>query len=105
MTAGPLGLLIAFVAGLVSCLSPCVLPLVPIYVSHLGTTGRMGAATAVAGAPPRQTLLQHAIAFVAGFTLVFVALGISAGLLGSLLQAHLVLLQRLSGAAMIAMGV
>jgi len=38
VNGGLVGLVIAFAAGLLSCLSPCVLPLVPIYVSHLGTT-------------------------------------------------------------------
>jgi cytochrome c-type biogenesis protein len=96
VNGGPLGVFIAFVAGLLSCLSPCVLPLVPIYVFHLGTTGD--------GSSGRRKLLQHSIAFVAGFTLVFVALGLSLGLVGSALQAHLVALQRLSGVLMIAMG-
>ena len=99
MSGGPFGLLIAFVAGLVSCLSPCVLPLVPIYVSHLGTTGS-GATVAAR----RAVTLRHAAAFVAGFTAVFVLLGVSLGLVGSLLQAHLQLLQRLSGLVMIVMG-
>jgi cytochrome c-type biogenesis protein len=99
VSGGPLGLLIAFVAGLVSCLSPCVLPLVPIYVSHLGTT-----ASGTASTGERRTTLQHALAFVAGFTLVFVLLGVSVGLAGSILQSHLVLLQRLSGLVMIGMG-
>ncbi len=104
MTAEPAGLLIAFVAGLLSCLSPCVLPLVPIYISHLGTTAGLGREPAKASVCCRQSLLQHAAAFVAGFTLVFVLLGVSAGLLGSLLQAHLPMLQRLSGVAMVLMG-
>jgi cytochrome c-type biogenesis protein len=99
MSIGPLGLLLAFVAGLLSCLSPCVLPLVPIYVSHLGTTSRD-----VSGESKRRTTVQHSLAFVAGFTLVFVVLGLSVGLVGSILQAHLVLLQRISGLIMIGMG-
>jgi cytochrome c-type biogenesis protein len=95
---GPLGFFIAFAAGLLSCLSPCVLPLVPIYVSHLGMAAAGG------GAPDRQRLLRHALAFVAGFTLVFVLLGLSLGVVGTALQSHLPALQRLSGALMIAMG-
>ena len=99
MNAGPIGLLIAFVAGLLSCLSPCVLPLVPIYVSHLGTTSRD-----LNSVSERRTTLQHALAFVAGFTVVFVLLGLSVGLIGSILQAHMLLLQRISGVVMIGMG-
>jgi cytochrome c-type biogenesis protein len=99
VSGGLLGLLIAFVAGLISCLSPCVLPLVPIYITHLGTTG----STADPAVQRRRTL-QHALAFIAGFTAVFVLLGISIGLVGAIFQAHLVLLQRASGIVMIAMG-
>ena len=99
MSGGLIGLLIAFVAGIVSCLSPCVLPLVPIYLSHLGTT-----TMSVDLAVQRRTTLRHALAFVAGFTAVFVLLGVSLGLIGSLFQAHLDLLQRVSGIIMIAMG-
>jgi cytochrome c-type biogenesis protein len=99
LSGGVVGLIIAFAAGLVSCLSPCVLPLVPIYLLHLGTTT---ASTDLA--VQRRATVQHAIAFVAGFTAVFVVLGVSLGLVGSLFQAHLELLQRLSGAVMIGMG-
>lgn len=99
MDGGVVGLLIAFVAGLVSCLSPCVLPLVPIYLSHLGTS-----TSSVKLEEQRRITLQHAVAFIAGFTAVFVLLGVSLGLVGSLLQAHLLFLQRLSGLLMIGMG-
>jgi cytochrome c-type biogenesis protein len=98
MAAGPVGLLIAFAAGLVSCLSPCVLPLVPIYVSQLGFAAGVDAKAG------RVLIIRHALAFIAGFTAVFVVLGVSIGLVGSLLQAHLLLLQRISGIVMIVMG-
>jgi cytochrome c-type biogenesis protein len=98
VSAGPVGLLIAFAAGLVSCLSPCVLPLVPIYVSQLGLAAGVNATSS------RVLILRHALAFVAGFTVVFVVLGISIGVVGSLLQEHLLLLQRISGIVMIGMG-
>jgi cytochrome c-type biogenesis protein len=72
----------AFLAGLVSFLSPCVLPLVPGYLSYMsGFAGREG------GPSPRRAALV-AIAFVAGFTAVFVALGASATLLGSFLREY-----------------
>jgi cytochrome c-type biogenesis protein len=57
---------LAFLAGLVSFLSPCVLPLVPAYVAYLG--GRAGEP----GTPPRSRLLLAGLAFVVGLTLVFV---------------------------------
>jgi cytochrome c-type biogenesis protein len=72
---------------------------VPIYVSHLGTTSRDAG-----GLERRRTTIQHSLAFVAGFTLVFVILGLSVSLVGSILQAHLILLQRVSGVIMIGMG-
>ncbi|HOG47666.1 MAG TPA: cytochrome c biogenesis protein CcdA [Anaerolineae bacterium] len=67
---------LAFVAGLFSFLSPCVLPLVPIYIGYLSGT------TVADQAGSRARTLGHAGAFVGGFTLVFVALGSLAGLAG-----------------------
>lgn len=67
---------LAFTAGLLSFLSPCVLPLVPIYLGYLS-----GTTVADQGAP-RLRVLSHAGAFVTGFGLVFVALGSLAGLAG-----------------------
>lgn len=83
MTSGSLVLAIpvAFAAGLVSFLSPCVLPLLPGYLSFLG--GAVGAGAA--GGPqevPRSRVLLGATAFVAGFTLVFVSFGAAFGEVG-----------------------
>jgi cytochrome c-type biogenesis protein len=72
-------LLAAFAAGLLSFLSPCVLPLIPSYVGFL--TGM----TAEEAQARRGTALLHALWFVAGFALIFVALGASASALGALL--------------------
>ncbi len=73
---------LTFLAGLLSFLSPCVLPLVPVYVGYLsGST--LHATTAV----PRSRVLSHAVCFVGGFTLVFIILfGLPTTLLGSLFQ-------------------
>jgi len=69
---------LAFLAGLLSFLSPCLLPLVPVYIGYLS-------GTAVADAKPaRLRTLSHAAAFVAGFSVVFVLLGSVAGLAGYL---------------------
>jgi cytochrome c-type biogenesis protein len=87
---------IAFAAGLVSFLSPCVLPLVPGYLSFMSGYG-----------PEQRRSLETAAvaaAFVFGFTLVFVALGASATLLGSVLRSNRELLMRLSGALIIVLG-
>ena len=94
---------LAFVAGLVSFLSPCVLPVVPSYVTfvtgmtldELTTRGR-GAARARAA--------LHSAAFVLGFALVFVALGATATALGGTLRRSLPLLQQVGGVVIAAFG-
>ena len=82
-----LGLFVAFAAGLLSFLSPCVLPLVPSYIGFL--TGmslpEMGGR--------RRVALGHALLFVLGFSLVFVLLGASATALGRALNYYQVWLQ------------
>ena len=85
MTAVPT-LSLALLAGLLSCLSPCVLPLIPSYLGVLGGSRR-------------------ALAFIAGFTLVFLALGASASFLGQWLAPHKILLGRLGGALIIVFGI
>src|SRR5579862_7992659 len=74
--------LAAFVAGLVSFLSPCVLPLVPGYISMLSG---IGVEQLKEGQTPRGGLLTSAFAFVLGFSIVFITFGASASAVGSLL--------------------
>lgn len=86
MQAESLGWAVAFSAGLLSFLSPCVLPLVPSYATFI--TG-MSLDELTAGESTRATrraVFSHGLLFVLGFTAVFVALGASATFLGSLLQ-------------------
>ncbi len=76
---GPGGPLVAFSAGVLSFVSPCVLPLVPIYITHLsGASIVHGQVTA-----NRRVTFTHAMAFIAGLSAVFIVLGTSVGLLGS----------------------
>lgn len=82
MEAFALGPLTAFAAGVVSFLSPCVLPLVPGYVSFIAGTAAQEQ-TAAARAPWASSLL--ALLFVLGFSTVFVALGATASAIGGLL--------------------
>ena len=93
-----LGLFVAFAAGLLSFLSPCVLPLVPSYIGFL--TGmslpEMGGR--------RRVALGHALLFVLGFSLVFVLLGASATALGRALNYYQVWLQRIGGVLIIGFG-
>lgn len=97
------GLGFAFLAGLVSFLSPCVLPIVPGYVSYLS-----GVSAADPEKPnPSQlgTVLLSSSLFVLGFTIVFVSLGTSASLLGSLAENYRRELTFVAGGVMILMGI
>ena len=81
MQIGNISIGLAFIAGVASFLSPCVLALVPAYVGYLG--GR--AAGGEGGANNRVITFTHGLAFVLGFSLVFVLLGVAASALGGLL--------------------
>ncbi|MBA4370102.1 MAG: cytochrome C biogenesis protein [Coriobacteriaceae bacterium] len=97
---GGIGYLAAFAAGVVSFLSPCVLPLLPGYLSFI--TGVAPAELEGSGGGRRVVL--PALMFVAGFSAVFIALGASASVLGSLLAAYRDVLARVAGVLVIAMG-
>ena len=92
------GLAIAFGAGLLSFLSPCVLPLVPSYLTFVTGVGFDDLTRA------RRTALVHALLFVLGFTLIFVALGASATVVGRLLAHYRIWISRLGGALVILFG-
>lgn len=93
-----LGFLVAFVAGLLSFLSPCVLPLVPSYLGFL-TGMTLPEVTA-----RRHRALLHALLFVGGFSLVFILLGASATALGRALNYYQIWLQRVGGVLIILFG-
>ena len=93
-----LGLFVAFAAGLLSFLSPCVLPLVPSYIGFL--TGMSLPEMAVR----RRVALVHALLFVFGFSLVFMLLGASATALGRALNYYQHWLQRVGGVLIILFG-
>lgn len=93
-----LGFLVAFVAGLLSFLSPCVLPLVPSYLGFL--TGMTLPEVTVR----RHRALLHALLFVGGFSLVFILLGASATALGRALNYYQIWLQRVGGVLIILFG-
>jgi cytochrome c-type biogenesis protein len=91
----------AFVAGLVSFLSPCVLPLVPGYISMLSG---IGVEQLKEGQTPRGGLLTSAFAFVLGFSIVFITFGASASAVGSFLVRNRSLLAPLAGALIVLFG-
>src|SRR3979409_1949967 len=77
----------ALIAGLVSFLSPCVLPLVPPYLIYLTGATIAHVANDETGSSSKRAVMASALMFVLGFSTVFVALGASASLIGSLIRA------------------
>ncbi|HEY4305834.1 MAG TPA: cytochrome c biogenesis protein CcdA [Gemmatimonadaceae bacterium] len=92
------GLAVAFGAGVASFLSPCVLPLIPSYITFI--TGM----TLDDVPRARRTALVHALLFVLGFSLIFLALGVSATLIGRLLVTYRVWISRVGGLLVLAFG-
>jgi cytochrome c-type biogenesis protein len=97
--------LVAFVAGVFSFTSPCCLPLVPIFLAHLA-----GVSVGESAGTVRRPLVAHALAYVLGFSLVFVALGLALGAAGSLVETasivadNRVWLVRAGGAMLVLLG-
>lgn len=99
--SGALGPFVALAAGTVSFLSPCVLPLVPIYVAQLAGASAAGTAGAAAS---RRATFARAVAFVAGFSVMFIAVGASVGLAGYWVRDHLLSLAKPGGLLLIVLG-
>lgn len=99
---GVAGPMVAFSAGVLSFLSPCVLPLVPIYITNLAGASfdAEGRSTATRG-----ETFPHAVAFMVGLSVVFIALGASVGLVGFVLVDNLQTLETGAGLLMILLGV
>jgi len=93
--------LASFIAGLVSFLSPCVLPLVPGYISMLSG---IGVDQLRQGKQPRSSLLGSSLAFVLGFSVVFISFGASASAVGKFLVSSKSLLAPLAGAVILLFG-
>jgi cytochrome c-type biogenesis protein len=99
-TATGVGIPVALAAGLVSFLSPCVLPIVPGYLSTvIGVTPN----DLKAGVGVRRVLVPSLL-FIASFSLIFILLGLSATVIGSTLNDHKQLLERVGGGVIIALG-
>ena len=108
-------LLAAFGAGLLSFISPCVLPLIPGYLSYISGlsldemrgTPVVAGGTAVAVARPQAIRLQvvlSSLAFIAGFSLVFISLGAAASAIGQFLAERQALFNRIAGAVIVIFG-
>ena len=101
----PISYIAAFLGGLLTAFSPCVLPLIPAYITYISDVlveelMQNGSNKWII----RKKLLFNAIAFSAGFSSIFVLLGASATFIGKFLLAHLQILSKFAGIAIILMG-
>jgi len=95
----------AFIAGLLSFLSPCVLPLIPSYITYI--TGISFAELQVdhPSHEVRRRTILHSLLFILGFTFIFVMLGASASFIGNFLQSHMQAIRKVGGVLIIVFGV
>ena len=98
MEGTSLGIVIAFTGGLLSFLSPCVLPLVPSYVTFITGLSLEDVQKA------RRAALTHSLLFILGFTLIFLALGATATALGQLVHNQRQWISRIGGVLIIVFG-
>jgi len=100
---------VAFLAGLLSFISPCVLPLVPSYLTYITGLSFGQLKESHPGAKVRLIVFLHALAFIGGFSLVFISLGALAGIASSTFQVHmregLVWVQRIGGVLVFLFGI
>ncbi|MEE8074463.1 MAG: cytochrome c biogenesis protein CcdA [Candidatus Binatia bacterium] len=100
-----LNIFVAFAAGLLSFLSPCVLPLIPSYLSFVSGVSLEEMRAAQMEAHVRRRVVLNSLAFISGFYLVFVSLGASASLLGSLFFGYRNFIRILGGILILLVGV
>lgn len=104
MNALAIGYASAFFAGVASFVSPCILPLVPAYLSFLAGVSYDQAVEPHVQARVRARLIVSAVAFVAGFVVIFIAFGASATMIGRVLTDQGALLAKISGVLIIGLG-
>jgi cytochrome c-type biogenesis protein len=95
----------AFIAGLLSFLSPCVLPLIPSYITYITGLSFADLQDEHPSNKVRRTAILHSLSFILGFTVVFVLLGASATYLGSFLNQHAGFLRKAGGILIVLLGV
>ncbi len=110
---GNVTLIAAFAAGLLSFISPCVLPLIPGYLSYIsglsmdemqGSSSEINQGSSATSTMARRQVLLATLAFVVGFSLVFISLGASASVLGQFLMERLTILSKVAGAIIVVFG-
>jgi cytochrome c-type biogenesis protein len=94
----------AFAAGLISFLSPCVLPLVPGYISIISGFSLDELRTEDRKASLRRTVLTNSVMFILGFAITFISLGASASWIGQMLMSKMAVLYRIAGLIIIVFG-
>lgn len=105
MQAQNISIIGAFVAGLLSFLSPCVLPLIPSYITYITGLSFSDLQAEHPSHKVRQQTIIHSLLFIAGFTCVFVLLGASATFLGDFLQEHKTAIRRIGGIMIVIFGI
>ncbi|NPA25186.1 MAG: cytochrome c biogenesis protein CcdA [Deltaproteobacteria bacterium] len=103
-SSSQISLLIAFTAGIFSFISPCVLPLIPSYLTYITGISFDELVDSRSSAVRRRTLF-HSLFFILGFTMVFVALGASATYVGNFFHENQVLIRRVGGVIVILLGI
>src|SRR5918994_7124565 len=94
-------LLASFAAGILSFISPCVLPLIPGYISFISGLTLEEMQGQHAGRASRRHVLIASLAFVLGFTVIFVAAGASATAIGRFLRLYAPIINKIAGALLI----
>jgi len=105
MGQAPLTFAGAFVAGLLSFLSPCVLPLIPSYITYITGISFADLQAEQTTLKVRRQAILHSLAFIAGFTAVFVLLGASATTIGAFLQEQMAVIRKVGGILIIVFGI
>jgi cytochrome c-type biogenesis protein len=105
MGSNNISLISAFVAGLLSFLSPCVLPLIPSYITYITGLSFADLQSENPSIAVRRQTIVHSLLFIAGFTCVFILLGASATLVGNFLQEHMYLIRRIGGVLIVLFGI
>ena len=98
-------ILVAFTAGIFSFLSPCVLPLIPSYISFISGVSLEEMRAAQVASHIRKRVLLNSLAFISGFSLVFISLGASASFLASFFLGYRSLIRVLGGIFILAVGI
>ncbi|SNB44737.1 cytochrome c biogenesis CcdA family protein [Geobacter sp. DSM 9736] len=95
----------AFIAGLLSFLSPCVLPLIPSYITYITGISFSDLQAEHPTHKVRQQTVAHSLLFIGGFTFVFVLMGASATFIGGFLQEHMTLIRKIGGVLIVIFGI